>query len=206
MPGSGNSFPSPSALFDSALANIAESLRHSTVQIRDGPRVAGAGVIWSAGGWIVTNAHVAQRSSPEVILRDGARYRAEVLARDVQRDLAVLFIPAGDLPAAASGPSTEVRVGELAFALGHPYGLTGSLAAGIVHAVGPIEWTAGRRGRAWIQVDIRLAPGNSGGPLADAQGRIIGINTMVAMELGLAVPSREVEQFLRETKSQWKAA
>lgn len=206
MLGRRNSFPNQSALFDSAFANIAESLRHSTVQVRDGPRAAGAGVIWSTGGWVVTNAHVVQRSSPEVILRDGARYRAEVLSRDEQRDLAVLLVPPGDLPAAAIEPSTEVRPGELAFALGHPYGLTGSLSAGIVHAVGPIEWTAGRRGRVWIQVDICLAPGNSGGPLANAQGRIIGINTMVAMGLGLAVPSREVEQFLRGVKRQWKAA
>ena len=86
-----------------------------------------------------------------------------------------------------------MRVGELAFAVGNPLGIVGALTAGIIHALVPAD---GAYGQGWIQADIHLAPGNSGGPLADAQGRIIGINSMVAGGLAFAVPSNVVERFL----------
>jgi serine protease Do len=82
----------------------------------------------------------------------------------------------------------------LVFAVGNPFGVSGALTAGIVHAVGPTESADGRR---WVQADIRLAPGNSGGPLANAQGHVIGVNSMIAGGLALAVPSPVVERFRR---------
>jgi serine protease Do len=86
-----------------------------------------------------------------------------------------------------------VRPGELAIAIGNPLGFVGALATGVIHAVGPLR---GLGRQSWVQADVRLAPGNSGGPLADARGRVIGINTMVAGGLALAIPSNSVRDFL----------
>jgi serine protease Do len=172
---------------------IAEKLRRSTVLVYAGPRGNGSGVIWSADGAIITNAHVARSSQLRVQLWDGREFAATVASRDTTRDLAELRIRAADLPAAAIADSSQVRPGELAIAIGNPLGFVGALTTGLVHAVGPLR----RLGAApWIQADVRLAPGNSGGPLADARGRVIGINTMVAGRLALAVPSNAVTHFL----------
>ncbi len=89
--------------------------------------------------------------------------------------------------------SSRVRPGELAIAIGNPLGFVGALTTGVIHAVGPL---AGLGPQSWVQAGVRLAPGNSGGPLADAAGRVIGINTMVAGQLALAIPSNVVADFL----------
>src|SRR5581483_6524418 len=112
---------------------------------------------------------------------------------DRRRDLALLRIPASGLPEAALGDSTRLRPGELVIAIGNPLGFIGALTAGVVHAVGPLPGLGPRK---WIQAGVRLAPGNSGGPLADASGTVVGVNTMVAGRLGLAVPSNEVTRLL----------
>jgi serine protease Do len=174
---------------------MAERLRRLTVQVRGHQPGGGSGVIWRSTGTIITNAHVAPGPSATVTLADGRAFEAPVTARDSQRDLAVLALQASDLPAASIGDSSTLRVGELAFAVGNPLGIVGALSAGIIHALSP---TDGAYGGGWIPADIRLAPGNSGGPLADAQGRIIGINSMVAGGLAFAVPSNAVERFLNE--------
>ena len=175
------------------LAMIAEHLRQVTVQVRGRRAGGGSGVIWRSTGLIITNAHVARAPSATVTLANGRAFEAIVTARDLRRDLAALRMQASDLPAAAIADSSAVRVGELAFAVGNPLGIVGALTVGIIHALGPPD---GGDGRGWIRADIRLAPGNSGGPLADAQGRIIGINSMVAGGLAFAVPSNAVERFL----------
>jgi serine protease Do len=177
------------------LEMIAERLRHVTVQVRGRQPGGGSGVIWRSTGVIITNAHVARPPSATVTLADGRAFEATVTARDPQRDLAVLMLQAGDLPSAAIGDSTALHVGELVFAVGNPRGIIGALTAGIIHALSPAD---GAYGQGWIQADLHLAPGNSGGPLADAQGRIIGINSMVAGGLAFAVPSNAVERFLNE--------
>jgi serine protease Do len=108
--------------------------------------------------------------------------------------LAKLKLPATGLPA-ASLRATPVKPGELVIAVGNPLGFTGALTTGVVHAVGPFS---GFGRRPWVQAAIRLAPGNSGGPLADAAGHIIGINTMLAPGgIALAVPTAAVEEFLK---------
>ena len=177
------------------LEMIAEHLRHLTVQVQGRRPGGGSGVIWRSTGVIITNAHVVRAPSATVTLADGRTFEATVTARDPQRDLAVLTLPASDLPSAPIGDSSALRVGELAFAVGHPLGIVGALTVGIIHALGPAD---GGYGQGWIQADIHLAPGNSGGPLADAQGRIIGINSMVAGGLAFAVPSNAVERFLNK--------
>ncbi len=172
---------------------IAEQLRRSTVLVQSGGRGAGSGVIWSADGVVVTNSHVVLGRAITVHLWDGREFEARAHLRDPRRDLAELRIDAADLPAAVAGDSSLVRAGELAIAIGNPLGFVGALATGVIHGVGPVQ---GIGSRTWVQADVRLAPGNSGGPLADAQGRVIGINTMVAGRLALAIPSNTVREFL----------
>jgi serine protease Do len=172
---------------------IAEQLRRSTVLVLSGARGNGSGVIWSADGVIVTNAHVARASQMRVQLWDGRAFDATLVSRDTRRDLAELRIVAANLPAALSADSSQVRPGELAIAIGNPLGFVGALTTGVIHGVGPLRSFGTET---WVQADVRLAPGNSGGPLADARGRVIGINTMVAGRLALAVPSNAVSNFL----------
>jgi serine protease Do len=177
------------------LGEIADRLRRSTVLLRPGgSKGNGSGVLWSSDGLIVTNAHVATGSRAEVSLWDGREFRAEVISRDVRRDLAALRISTDNLLAAEFSDSSRVRPGEIAIAVGNPLGFVGALTTGVVHAVGPIR---GLGSQSWVQSDVRLAPGNSGGPLGDARGRVIGINAMVAGRLALAIASNEVARFLR---------
>jgi S1-C subfamily serine protease len=108
-----------------------------------------------------------------------------------------------ELSPATLGNLSPLRPGHLLVAVGHPFGLANAVTAGVVHSVGPIpnelERAIGRRGLSWIQADIRLAPGNSGGPLCDIEGRVVGINTMVAGGLALAIPAAEIGIFLQES-------
>jgi serine protease Do len=175
------------------LAATAERVRRSTVHVRNGQHGGGAGVIWHPDGLVITNAHVARGTTAEVELFDGRTFEAQVTARDPQRDLASLTIKAQDLPAAPIADSDALRVGQVAVAVGNPLGLSGALTLGIIHAIAPAE---GRGRQTWVQADIHLAPGNSGGPLVDASGAVIGINSMIAGGLGLAVPSNAVQGFL----------
>ena len=191
------------ARFDEAFSVVGEKLRRSTVQVFDGRRGAGSGVIWRADGWIVTNAHVVRGNSARVRFADGRTLEAEVIGRAAERDLAALYVAASDLPAAEIGASTAVRVGEIVLAAGSPFGVRGAVSAGVLHGIGGVPRVGKQR---WLQADLELAPGNSGGPLADANGRVIGINSMIAMGLGLAIPSQEVEQFLRRVMRRREAA
>jgi serine protease Do len=150
-------------------------------------------VIWSSDGTIITNAHVARGAQIGLQLWDGREFDATVASRDPQRDLASLRIDATNLPSALVADSSQVRPGELAIAIGNPLGFVGALTTRVIHAVGPVR---GLGSQSWVQADVRLAPGNSGGPLADARGRLIGINTMVAGRLALAIPSNVVRDFL----------
>ncbi len=172
---------------------IAEQLRRSTVLVHAGARGNGSGVIWSADGAIITNAHVARASQMRIQLWDGREFDAALVSRDTRRDLAELRINAANLPAATPADSSQVRPGELAIAIGNPLGFVGALTTGVIHTVGLLRRFGSEP---WVQADVRLAPGNSGGPLADACGRVIGINTMVAGRLALAVPSNAVTNFL----------
>jgi serine protease Do len=174
------------------LAAVAAALSRSTVQVQSRRLGGGSGVIWHSDGLIITNAHVVRGSRATVKLADGRVFDAVCTNRDRQRDLAALKIDATDLPAATIGDSDALRVGELVLAAGNPLGVVGALATGIIHAAPK------NTPRQWVQADIRLAPGNSGGPLANAQGIVIGINTVViAGGLALAIPSNTVERFLR---------
>lgn len=185
----------PAGLTDAFVA-MAEQLRRSTVQVRGRGPGGGSGVIWQPDGVIITNAHVVRGPQAFVELADGRTFAATVTARDERRDLAALKVDATDLPAGIIGDSDALRVGALVLAVGNPLGLTGALTTGVVHAAATAD---SPRGYGWVQADVRLAPGNSGGPLADATGRVIGINSMIAGGLALAIPSNAVARFLRGT-------
>jgi len=123
---------------------------------------------------------------------------ARQVAADKRAAAAVLYVNSRGGSSTASEAMRQAleRINSrkpLVVAMGHPLGVRGALTAGIIHAIGPI--TPG--GRAWIQADVRLAPGNSGGPLADASGRVMGLNAMVAGALALAIPMAHVERFVR---------
>ena len=173
-------------------AGLAERLRRVTVEISDDGAALGCGVLWPHG-CIVTNAHVVRRPSLAVRSFDGHRLETRLVARDRDADLAVLHVVGADLPAATLADGAAARVGALVVAVGHPLGLRGALTAGIIHAIGPIV----RGGAPWIHADVRLAPGNSGGPLADVSGAIVGLNAMVVGGLALAVPTSRVVDFVR---------
>jgi serine protease Do len=177
---------------EQALEDTATRLRASVAEVRSGG--SGAGTVWRREGTIVTNHHVAGRDQAEVILPDGRNFRATVTARDPQNDLAVLRIPALDLAPAAIGDARTLRPGELVMAVGHPFGVRGALTVGVVsNAHRPAKRGGGRE---LVVADVRLGPGNSGGPLADARGRVVGINAMVAGGMALAVPSHLVARLI----------
>jgi serine protease Do len=142
---------------------------------------------------IVTNAHVAAFSPLAVELWDGTRAPARLDLCDTVRDIAILRVSFSDLPAAQLANSDQLRVGELVIAIGNPLGFMGALTTGVVHAVGRVPGFGPMK---WVQADVRLAPGNSGGPLANARGHVVGINTMIAAGVGLAVPSNTVSRLV----------
>jgi serine protease Do len=148
----------------------------------------GSGVIWRSEGLIVTNAHVADSGAHEIELIDGRRLQGWLVARDRKRDIAALAVSSTKLPAASLRSARTLRAGEMVIAIGNPWDGVRAVSTGIVHhAVGNAPM---------LVADIRLAPGNSGGPLADAEGNVIGINNMVVDGFGCAITSDTVENFL----------
>ena len=170
----------------------------SLVIIHSGRHGAGAGLIWRQDGSIVTNYHVLRKGSSRIADMDGHEYQAEAIARDKQYDLALLKIDAPEplLPAPIAN-SRRLRVGQFTLAVGHPWGQIGAVSAGVITGLGsiPLRWR--RRSADVIRTDAGLAPGSSGGPLLDAEGGVIGINTMVmGGDLGIAIPSHVVDEFV----------
>jgi serine protease Do len=166
---------------------LAERLRKSVVRIEGMGPGSGSGVIWSDDGLIVTNAHVATAERLHAVFADGRRFEAQLIARAVRRDLALLRVNATGLAALEPCDSSSLRVGEAVLALGYPMG-GDAVTVGILHAA-PHD-------AHWFTADIRVAPGNSGGPLCDVHGRLVGINTMVVGGLTLAISVRAIERFV----------
>ncbi|WP_026370782.1 S1C family serine protease [Kallotenue papyrolyticum] len=186
------------AQLDTALAAIAARVQPSVVLVRTGQAGLGAGIVWRADGIVLTNHHVLGSRSATVVLDDDRQVAATVIARDPVLDLAALQVDAAALPVAQIGPSEQARVGELVLAVGHPWGQRGTVTLGIISALGAIEVAWRRSPAEYLRSDVQLAPGNSGGPLLDAQGRVIGINAMIfGGDLSVAIPAHIAEQFLR---------
>jgi serine protease Do len=180
------------------MSDLVENVRRSLVQVSNGRRGTGAGTVWHPDGLILTNAHVVGRRNLRVTLPDGRTLPARLLAHDPALDVAALKVDATGLPTVELGKSKQLQPGQWVLALGHPWGVAGAVTAGVVIGVGlPLEMQLPRR--ELIQVSLHLRPGHSGGPLVDARGRLVGINTMMAgPDVGLAVPVHVVKGFLRE--------
>ena len=178
-----------------AAAGVAAALRNQLVAVRS-RQGGGSGTTWRDDGLIVTNNHVVPGDSAEVQLPDDRVLPAKVVAREPEHDLAALRIEAHGLTAAIPGDSAAIRPGQLVFAAGNPWGLRGTVTAGIVVSTGRATIENGVPLEEAVRANVRLAPGNSGGPLADAAGRVIGINAMIAGGMAIAVPAHIVTRFL----------
>jgi serine protease Do len=180
----------------------------------------GSGFIIRADGIIVTNAHViAGATKVSVAMRDGQTYSAKVLGSDEMNDLAVLQIPARNLPVVTMGSSRQLLVGEWAIAIGNPYGFVlgntePSVTAGVISAVGR-NLTARTEGGGvyvdMIQTDASINPGNSGGPLVNALGEVIGVNSSIysptgsSVGLGFAIPIDRARRVAEDIVAHGKA-
>jgi len=163
--------------FTQVIDELVQRVMPSLVIVRGHRFGAGSGIVWDANGLILTNNHVVGRHTPVVILQDDREYESRLIARDPDVDLALLSIDATGLTPLQPA-SVSPRVGEMVFAFGHPWGQRNTVTRGIVSALVSAQ---NRRGDTLpvVRSDTPLAPGNSGGPLVNAKGELIGINAMI---------------------------
>ena len=184
--------------YSHAVVSVVDAVGPSVVSIgvNTDPRRGegrGSGVVISSDGYVLTNSHVIHGAAAiTVSLTDGRRFPASVLGDDPATDLALIRVEAPALPTARLGRSAGLRVGQLVIAIGNPFGFQSTVSAGVVSAIGrSLRSMAGRLIDDIIQTDVALNPGNSGGPLVDSRGRVVGINTAVfamAQGISFAVP------------------
>ena len=188
--------------YSRAVIGVVERLTPSVVSIRvtaeNGRggvgQGAGSGFVIAPDGFVVTNHHVVEKaSSVTVVFTDGRELSARVVGVDPATDLALLRVPEGGLVPVEIGRSENLRAGQLVIAIGNPLGFQSSVSSGVVSALGRnLRGQSGRLIENIIQTDVALNPGNSGGPLVDSRGRVVGVNTaMIRMAQGLcfAIPS-----------------
>lgn len=158
------------------------------------PMGAGSGFAITPDGYILTNSHVVSRAKQiEVVFINGERYRAEMVGQDASTDLAVIHVEASRLPYATLSDKTVLKVGQLVIAMGNPFGFQNTVSTGVVSAIGrALRSQQGQLIENIIQHTSPLNPGNSGGPLLDSRGHVVGINTAIiamAQGIGFAIPA-----------------
>ncbi|HEU4745951.1 MAG TPA: trypsin-like peptidase domain-containing protein [Anaerolineales bacterium] len=183
--------------FTQVIEELVQRVMPSLVVVRGHRFGAGAGIVWDADGLILTNNHVVGRHNPVVILQDDREYESRLLARDPDVDLALLSIEAKNLAPLKPAVGSP-RVGEMVFAFGHPWGQRNTVTRGIVSALVSAQ---NRRGEKLpvVRSDVPLAPGNSGGPLVNAKGEVVGINAMiVGGDQSVSIASSVAMDFVRK--------
>jgi serine protease Do len=184
--------------FTQVIEELVQQVLPSLVVVRGHRFGAGAGIVWDANGLILTNNHVVGRRLPIVLLQNDQEYESRLLARDPNVDLALLAIDATQLTPLKPA-SVSPRVGEMVFAFGHPWGQRNTVTRGIVSALVTAQ---NRRGDKLpvIRSDAPLAPGNSGGPLVNANGEVIGINAMIiGGDQSVSIASSVARDFVSKT-------
>jgi len=216
--------PPELARLNNVMNELAERLKPALVQVRvkravevhaegtdpmGGPeerRSSGSGFVIRQDGYLVTNAHVVTGAERiQVKLSDGRRFEARLVGQDDRVDLALIKIDATGLPVAALGDSNRLRVGEFVLALGHPFGLEQTVSFGIVSRKGAPLMVAAP-GFDFIQTDAAVNPGNSGGPLVNMAGEVVGVNSMAARNgsIGFAIPVNLIKGLLPQLAEKGK--
>ena len=186
--------------FTQVISDLVEQVMPALVIVRGHRHGAGAGIVWDANGLILTNNHVVGRHTPVVVLQNDGEYEARLIARDPDVDLALLSIEATGLTPLRPA-SVSPRVGEMVFAFGHPWGQRNTVTRGIVSALVSAQ---NRRGDTLpvIRSDAPLAPGNSGGPLVNAKGEVVGINAMIiGGDQSVSIAASVASDFVRKAIS-----
>lgn len=200
-------------LLADAAATVVQQVQRSLVVLHNGRHGVGAGIIWAQADprqaaeqdfYILTNQHViANGRDVRAAVEGGTEYPTQVVAQDEEVDLALLRIRAQGLPVAKIGDSQALRIGQWVMAIGHPWGQRGFVTAGMVSGLLKAHTNGPRRSVEVIRSDARLAPGNSGGPLVDAGGAVIGINTMiVGGDQGIALAGQVACEFVAQALRQ----
>lgn len=187
--------------FTQVIDEFVQQVLPSLVVVRGRRFGAGAGIVWDANGLILTNNHVVGRQPPIVLLQDDREYESRLVARDPDVDLALLSIDDTNL-APLRPASASPRVGEMVFAFGHPWGQRNTVTRGIISALVSAQ---NRRGEKLpiVRSDASLAPGNSGGPLVNAKGEVIGINAMiVGGDQSVSIAASVAVDFVRKATAQ----
>ena len=164
---------------------------------------AASGVIFAPDGYVLTNNHVVESAAEVMVgLTNGDTFQAEVVGTDPATDLAVIRAGTNGLPIAELGDSDTLRVGQLVIAIGNPLGFQSTVSTGVISALGrAMRNQTGRLIENIIQTDVPLNPGNSGGPLVDSRGRVIGVNTAIirpAQGISLAIPIKTASWVITE--------
>ncbi len=190
-----------SGVLNGALDDLVRKVESGLVVVHGRHNGAEAGIILRPDGLVLTNAHVVGRRAPRVLLHDDREFEARLVDRDEEVDLALIEIDARNLPALPVAEALP-QVGELVFAFGHPWGQRGFVSSGIVSAVGTVQTRTQRGSLPVIRTDVPLAPGNSGGPLVNGAGEVVGVNAMiVGGDQSISIPASVAREFVRQVIS-----
>jgi len=183
--------------FASALDELVDNIRQFMVVIYSGRHGAGAGIL-ADEGLVLTNAHVVRHSRKlRVVLDDDREYEGQLIAQNPEIDLALLQIPKNGYQAAVFSPNLP-RPGEFVFAYGHPWGMRNILTAGVLSSITTAKTP--KRQVTLLRSDLQLAPGNSGGPLLNAAGEVVGLNAMIfGGDQSLAIAVTEIRAFMEQS-------